>query len=227
VSLILRLVIWLILAYRRWISGRGPLRNVRCSFAPEDSCSAFGLRAARSSPTARIAIGRILRRIGRCRDACLLTDGRALSWMEAHDRPPAMIVAEMTADGEARTAVLRMLHARQAVAIWRADRQGIHDCAHEIEALRARDTDPRIPEAIAPVMPPPRVCSHPAVQQRARRRLIAFGVLALVALAVVGVQPWIGGLALGLTATAGTVSARTTLERSRRFELHRTWAQRR
>lgn len=71
------------------------------------------------------------------------------------------------------------------------------------------------------------MCSQPAIEQRARRRLIALGVVALVALVVLGVQPWIGGLALGLTATAGTLSARTTLERTRRFELHRTWAQRR
>src|SRR6185436_4096391 len=73
----LRLLTWMILAYRRFVSGGGPLRGVRCSFAPDESCSAYGLRAARESRTAREALGKIGRRLRRCRDACLVGDGAA------------------------------------------------------------------------------------------------------------------------------------------------------
>src|SRR5690606_12105857 len=112
VPLIQRLLALLIVFYRRWLSGRGPLRKVRCSFAPDESCSAYGLRVARETCSARTAIARIARRLRRCRDAWLVTDGRTLSWTPLHDRSPEEITALMQADGERAAAIERMLHTR-------------------------------------------------------------------------------------------------------------------
>ena len=218
--LILRVIAWLIGFYRRWLSGRGPLRGVRCSFAPHESCSAFGLRATSEAPTALAALGRITRRIRRCRDACLITDGHALSWTPLHDRTPAAIVDELRADGEGAAAIEQLLRVRRAVAIWRADLPSIRTC-NELLAHPAVST--RTETAARAT----RVCAEPAIRSRARRRLAILGVVAAVAVAVAIFLPWFGGLTLGLAATAGTLSARTTLERERRFDLHRTWAQRR
>lgn len=211
--LILRVLAWLILFYRRWLSGRGPLRDVRCSFAPHESCSAFGLRATSEAPGAREALGRIRRRIRRCRDACLTSDGHAVSWSPLHDRAPAEIFAELHADGEGAPAIERVLRVRRAVAVWRADAVAIRACDELLAGAG--------PSSV------PRVCAEPAIRSRTRRRLAVLGLVAAVALAVIFVLPWIGGLTLGFAATAGTLAARTTLERERRFELHQTWARRR
>ncbi len=210
---ILRVLAWLILFYRRWLSGRGPLRDVRCSFAPHESCSAFGLRATSEAAGAWAALGRIKRRIRRCRDACLSSDGHAVSWTPLHDRTPREILDELRADGEGAPAIEQILRVRRTVAVWRADQASIRAC----DELRT-STGPGST---------PRVCAEPAIRSRTRRRLVALGAVAAAALAVIFVLPWFGGITLGLAATAGTLAARTTLERERRFDLHRTWAARR
>lgn len=112
--------------YRRWLSGRGPLRRVRCTFHDSESCSAFGLRAAQEAPDARAAWGRIRRRIRRCGGASLFAldapDGtRALGWGEDHDRPLAELHAELAADGERDIARAQVLCAREVAARWRGD----------------------------------------------------------------------------------------------------------
>ena len=106
----------LILFYRRVFSGRLP--NVRCSFATDESCSTFGLRVARLATSGREALAKIARRLRRCSDACLLSDGTRLAWSELHDRSPADIAHEMRADGEGEAAIARMLRTRRAVARW-------------------------------------------------------------------------------------------------------------
>jgi putative component of membrane protein insertase Oxa1/YidC/SpoIIIJ protein YidD len=213
VPLILRVLAWLIAFYRRWLSGRGPLRDVRCSFVPHESCSAFGLRTTAEAPSARVALRRIAGRIRRCRDACLVSDGHALSWTPLHDRAPSEIVGEMRTDGEGAAAIEQVLRTRRAVAIWRADLVAIRAC----DALLAGGAGAAVP----------RVCAEPAIRRRARRRLVVVAGIVVVAAIVVGFLPWVGGITLGLAATAGTLSARTTIERERRFDLHRTWARRR
>ena len=127
--LILRALVWLITLYRRWLSGRGPLRRVQCSFAAEESCSAYGLRVAHEAHTARAAIGRIARRLRRCREACLVRDGRTLTWATIHDRPPSELIAEMQRDGELEPAIARMLTTRRAVAVHRGDDAAVGACA--------------------------------------------------------------------------------------------------
>ena len=211
--LILRVLAWLILFYRRWLSGRGPLRDVRCSFAPHESCSAFGLRATSEASSAREALGRIRRRIRRCRDACLTSDGHALSWTPFHDRRPSEIVDELRADGEGDAAIETLLAVRRTVATWRSDLAAAAAC----DALLA---DPVR-------LSPPRVVAEPAIRGRARRRLVGLGVVAVIAAIAIFGMPWIGGLTLGAAGIAGVVSAQATVSSERRFELHRTWAKRR
>ena len=203
--LILRVIAWLIVCYRRWLSGRGPLRDVRCSFAPEESCSAYGLRVTRDATSARQALGRIVRRLRRCRDACLLTDGAALSWAPVHDDSPAAIAAALRRDGEQPAALARMLAVRRAVALWRADRAAASAC---------RGAEPARP----------RVVSQPAVARRARRRLATLVALSVVGLVVVWLQPWLGGVALTATLGGSALCGLTLIERERRFALHQRWA---
>lgn len=107
--------------YRRWLSGRGPLRRVRCSFADE-TCGAFGLRTAREAPSTWTAVARIRRRLRRCRDASVYAlPGGALGWGRDHDRPVSALTAELVADGEAPATRARVLAARELVARWRGD----------------------------------------------------------------------------------------------------------
>lgn len=201
----LRVLAWLILAYRRWLSGSGPLRRVRCSFAAEESCSAFGLRATREAPTARAAVGRIVRRLGRCRDACLLGDGTAVSWAPLHDRAPAEIIVEMQRDGEHPPAIARMLATRRVVAIWRGDAVALRELA---DAVRA----------------PAPVYSHPATAKRSRRRITGALALAVAAAGIIVFHPWLGGITLAIAAVAVVSALRTLVARSRRFALHAAWA---
>lgn len=115
--------------YRQWLSGKGPLRRVRCTFDDGqggESCSAFGLRAAREAPSARVALGRIRRRIRRCGGVALFAldapDGtRALGWGDDHDRPLAELHADLVADGEHEAARSLVLSSREVAARWRGD----------------------------------------------------------------------------------------------------------
>jgi putative component of membrane protein insertase Oxa1/YidC/SpoIIIJ protein YidD len=208
VRVILRLLAWLILAYRRWLSGRGPLRSVRCSFAQGESCSAYGLRATAEAATAREAIGRILRRLGRCRDACLLGDGRTLSWARLHDRSIEEIAGEMRRDGEREPAIARMLGTRRAVALWRAEHAAVRALAGTAGVVR------------------PLVCSHPATQARSRRRLAGLVALAATAAFALELHPVLGATALCVAAIAAANAARTWASRGARFALHAALARR-
>lgn len=186
---------WLIVVYRRFLSGRIP--GVRCSFADSESCSAFGLRATEGPG----AFGKVWRRLARCRDACLLTDGTALSWTALHDRAPAEIEAELRADGEGEAAITRILETRRAVAIWRREHPG------HVGAVR--------------------LVSQPDVQRRWERRAFVLATICVLALVLAGFHPIVGGLAFGMIASGAVVSTRDAYERDRRFAMHARWAQRR
>ena len=71
ISLPRALLLGLIGAYRRRLAGRAPFRNVCCTFAQIESCSAFGERMAREAPSTWIAIRLILGRLRRCRELSL------------------------------------------------------------------------------------------------------------------------------------------------------------
>jgi putative component of membrane protein insertase Oxa1/YidC/SpoIIIJ protein YidD len=122
-------------AYRRWLSGRGPLRRVRCTFDDSESCSAFGLRAACEAPTTRVALARIRRRLRRCGDASLFAlDARVLGWGAGHDRPLDELHAELVADGETDATRAQVLSAREVASRWRGD-------IGDVLAVRARRAD--------------------------------------------------------------------------------------
>lgn len=115
------LVLWIRL-YRRCLSGRGALRRVRCTFHHSESCSTFGLRVARTSPSAWVALGRIRRRLRRCRDASIYATGPgALAWGADHDRPLDELLATLTADTEAPASRAVVLAARLAISRFRGD----------------------------------------------------------------------------------------------------------
>lgn len=82
-----RLAIRFVRGYQRHVSGRGPLRQVHCSFEGHESCSHYGLRALREQPTLRAAVKAIHRRLRRCREAALYRqpDG-ALGWGPLYQR---------------------------------------------------------------------------------------------------------------------------------------------
>jgi putative component of membrane protein insertase Oxa1/YidC/SpoIIIJ protein YidD len=143
-SLIQRLLVLLILLYRRFFSGR--LTKVYCSFTAEETCSAFGLRIARAARSGREAIGRISRRLRRCGDACLLSDGTRLGWSELHEKSPREIVDVMRADGEGDPAIWRMLQTRLTVARWCGERETFEACRVALQALsyRSRFERPRV-----------------------------------------------------------------------------------
>lgn len=212
--LILRLLAWWIAFYRRWLSGRGPLRNVRCSFADEggESCSAYGLRITHEAHSGWQALGAIRRRLARCCDACLVTDGRVLSWSRLHDHDPEVIAAQMRADGERPPAIARMLAARHAVARWRRDPAAARACRALVPA--AGDGAPRL-------------VSQPHVARRWERRAYVLGALGVIALVLLGFHPVVGGLALATITTGSISSASDAVERDRRFALHTRWAARR
>ncbi|MCA9685398.1 MAG: membrane protein insertion efficiency factor YidD [Myxococcales bacterium] len=97
--------------YRRFLSGRGPLRRVRCTFEACESCSAFGLRACEEADGFMAALRRIRARLRRCGGAAVFRDDDgALSWGllydEPEDLPRALAEAGELAVSEA--AILRM-----------------------------------------------------------------------------------------------------------------------
>lgn len=121
-SLVQHLLVLFIRVYRRFLSGRGALRRVRCTFHHTETCSAFGLRAARESSGALVAIGRIRRRIRRCREASIYAAGPdALAWGADHDRPLLPLLARLAADGETAASRAVVLASRLAIARHRGD----------------------------------------------------------------------------------------------------------
>ncbi len=71
--------------YRRRLARRGPFACVRCTFEKLESCSAFAERSLQEAP-ARCALGRIVRRLARCRQLSLyrLSDG-GLAYGEGYE----------------------------------------------------------------------------------------------------------------------------------------------
>ncbi len=81
-----RLLLAVIGFYRRRLSGRGPFAQVRCTFEGLESCSLYAERITRESPSAWVALGRIRRRLRRCRHLSLyrLAEGK-LGWGRDYD----------------------------------------------------------------------------------------------------------------------------------------------
>lgn len=66
--------------YRAHLSGRGPLRRVRCTFERTESCSAYGLRIAAEQPALR-SLALVATRIRRCGRLSLYRDRDHAAWL--------------------------------------------------------------------------------------------------------------------------------------------------
>ena len=194
--------------YRRWLSGRGPLARVRCSFHASESCSAFGLRAATTAPSTWQAVARIRRRLRRCRDVSVYAlpgeHGRhVLGWGADHDRDLDELCAELARDGESPAAQALVLAARGLVARWRSD-------PLELAALRPlrHDLPPSAVSLRAP--PPPR-----------RVRIAPLAVILALIVAVAFVAPCAAVAALLLTTGLARRSRRARLSLRRRLRAQR------
>jgi hypothetical protein len=151
------------------------LRRVRCTFGHCESCSAYGLRAAREAPTVRAAIGRIRRRLARCRDASVYAlvapdGGRALGWGDDHERPIDEMVAALDAAAELPPARATVLAAREVVARWRGDL---------VDRMAVAAHRRGLPAAQVTLRPAP--SRRALVAGRVRRALLALPVLAALA----------------------------------------------
>ena len=204
-----RALVVAIRGYRRWLSGRGPLARVRCTFHHSESCSAFGLRAATTAPTAWEAAGRIRRRLRRCRDASVYVlpgdDGRlVLGWGADHDRALDELGAELVRDDELPAASAHILAARELVARWRSD-------PAELAALQQRRRDLPI-ASVTLRMPPPR-------RRRHRFARMALVLALMVALALIA--PRVALVGAGLVAILGWRSRRAPCALRRRLRAQR------
>ena len=203
--------------YRRWLSGRGPLTRVRCTFHHGETCSAYGRRVAAEAPGALAALRLIRGRLRRCADTSLYTlpadDGAAdvLGWGPAYDRPLAAWQDELERARELPSTSASLLRARAAVARWRGDHV-------ELRALAA----------LPPPPPSPRLLVRRA---RAERRAVALAclrpalvALALVALALALAPPLVAAAVATLALAAVAARAGRLAGRARRLRWQRTAA---
>ena len=109
-------------AYRRWLSGRGPLRGVCCTFASTESCSAYGLRAAQSARSLPEAVRRVRARVRACRGSSIYRFAQGRGWERDHEHAPAALAQQLVARGERPDTVAQVIAARMTIARWRGER---------------------------------------------------------------------------------------------------------
>ena len=183
-------------AYRRYASGRGPLRRVCCTFATTESCSAYGLRAVEELAGSLPEALRLVRaRMHACRRTSIYRFTAGLGWERDHELPPAELAHVLEARGERADTIAQVLAARTVVARWRGER------AEYAAAKRiATPAQHRIPVRGGDAA----ITQH----RRAMRRGLAFAVLAAVAIVV---SVW--ALVPLVAALVATVNARTSAHR--------------
>ena len=112
----------LILAYRRFVSGRGPMRAVGCSFVACESCSAYGLRMAETAPNLLVACAQIQARLRRCRSLSIYRlheRGRELlAWGSDYDQPE-LLAARLLAARELPLTRWAVLDAARQITAYR------------------------------------------------------------------------------------------------------------
>lgn len=110
-------------AYRRWLSGRGPLRGVCCTFAATESCSAYGLRATRDLARSLPEAVRLVRaRVHACRGSSIYRFEHGLGWERDHEHAPAALAQLLGARGERPDTIAQVIAARMTIARWRGER---------------------------------------------------------------------------------------------------------
>jgi putative component of membrane protein insertase Oxa1/YidC/SpoIIIJ protein YidD len=157
--------------YRRWISGRGPLRRVACTFSSTESCSAYGLRAVDELATSLPhAMSLIRARLHTCRCVSIYRFGeRGLGWERDHELEPRELALLLEERGERPDTVAQVLAMRELVARWRGDRPAL------VEAIQTRAERPTARHPI-PLRP------GDATIARHRRTAARGAVLAMLAI---------------------------------------------
>jgi putative component of membrane protein insertase Oxa1/YidC/SpoIIIJ protein YidD len=127
--------IWI---YRRFLSGKGPLARVACTFRGTESCSTFGLRAVRESRSVGRAIERIAARLRSCGDASLfVTPDRTLTWGRAYDEDPIALDAKLAARGESPETRAQIFEGHAIVAARSGDAERAKMCRRRARELAA------------------------------------------------------------------------------------------
>lgn len=132
-----RALTWALTIYRARLSGRGPLRRVRCTFEHTETCGAYGLRVSRNLAV-RASVALIARRIGRCGALSLYRDRERDAWLW-HEQHEALDAEALDADlersrelGSTRAAVLR---ANALVGRELGDARRVAACRQRLAAL--------------------------------------------------------------------------------------------
>lgn len=134
-----RLLIFGIELYRRYLSGKGPLKKVACTFHKTESCSAYGLRIAKESQSLPAALQKIRGRLSRCGAASLFRgEGQTLVWGELYDEEdPALFEKELVAQSESKESIRAgLLHAAR-VAKFQGDVSRCKDLLQRAKAYPA------------------------------------------------------------------------------------------
>ena len=137
-----RALLALIRFYRHRLSGRGPFGRETCSFAPCESCSAFGLRVATYHATSLpTAIFLIRSRLNRCSEAYLYREPGGWAWGRLYDVSDLeALVTKLSRAGELPVVIAAVLRAAAAIAAARGDACLARRCQERADQL----TDERI-----------------------------------------------------------------------------------
>lgn len=208
-AVISELLRWLVLAcirlYRRRISGRGPLRRVRCTFHHCESCSAYGLRVAQQAPSVWVAVRLLRRRLRRCGSAALYRNERGWLWGELYDDvdDAEELVALLRSEQELPQTREAVLRAAVQVAAARGDRAACRRLERHLGPEPAR-----------------LVVRRASVMQRTlQRRAVARVVLCLVPALALPWLPW--WLAVPIAAVLAVIAVswlRPLAQQRERFE---------
>jgi putative component of membrane protein insertase Oxa1/YidC/SpoIIIJ protein YidD len=204
------LLVGLIRFYRRFLSGRGPLRRVVCTFCRTESCSAYGLRIAREAATSLPQALRLIRgRLRRCREASLFRFPDGWGWGECYDAPDA---AEM----ETGLQQVHELPATTATVLWSAALIAQHR-GDEPHADACAERALQYGEPARYVI----VRDGQNLERALRRRLVMHLLVAGVALGVCGLMIPLAVFCLlaVVTVALGVGWWRRYLQRKRRFEI--------
>lgn len=114
--------------YRRFLSGRGPLARVTCSFARSESCSAYGLRVTTESQGTMEALRLIRQRLARCGRASLYKSQDDLAFGELYDDlDPSRFYASLAAARESPESVALLARGAAQCALL----MGLQDLARQ------------------------------------------------------------------------------------------------
>ena len=192
-----------IVVYRRHVSGRGPLRAVRCSFGATESCSTYGLRVATTpGRTLRDSIAKIRARLRRCHDCSVYVarDG-ALRWGADFDDLERVDDRAQRAEELPRT---RGALLRAAIALARRRGRPV------VQRLRVQLRRLRLPPDARERLPLRSADAHLRARAIATTLRVALGVV--IAL-VVASMSWVLAAAVAMALSIRAVAARRSTGR--------------